>query len=138
MTVPRFVDTNVIVYSVLPRPEEMAKRDRARDVLRSTDLALSTQVLGEFYVQATRPSRDGPMTHDATVKMIRSLARFPIQPLTFEVVEAALATKARFQISYWDAAIIEAARAAGCEEVLSEDLADGQDYAGVVVTNPFE
>jgi hypothetical protein len=35
------------------------------------------------------------------------------------------------------AAIIEAARSIGCGEVLSEDLGDGQDYAGVRVSNPF-
>jgi predicted nucleic acid-binding protein len=50
---------------------------------------------------------------------------------------AAIATKQRFGISYWDAAIIEAARALGCDVVLSEDLNDGQDYAGVRVQNPF-
>jgi predicted nucleic acid-binding protein len=42
-----------------------------------------------------------------------------------------------FQLSYWDAAIIEASRAMGCTQVLSEDLSDGQDYGGVRVTNPF-
>jgi predicted nucleic acid-binding protein len=47
------------------------------------------------------------------------------------------ATRQRFQISYWDAAILEAARSLGCETVLSEDLGDGQDYAGVTVENPF-
>jgi predicted nucleic acid-binding protein len=31
----------------------------------------------------------------------------------------------------------EASRAMGCTQVLSEDLSDGQDYAGVQVTNPF-
>ena len=50
---------------------------------------------------------------------------------------AALDTRQRFQLSYWDSAIIEASRAMGCAEVLSEDLGDGQDYAGVRVINPF-
>jgi predicted nucleic acid-binding protein len=53
------------------------------------------------------------------------------------VVFAALVTRNRFRIFYWDAAILEAARALGCETVLSEDLNDGQDYAGVVVQNLF-
>ena len=57
--------------------------------------------------------------------------------MTEQVLDAALATVVRFQISYWDAAIIEAARALGCDTVLSEDLNDGQDYAGVRVLNPF-
>jgi predicted nucleic acid-binding protein len=50
---------------------------------------------------------------------------------------AALEARERFQLSYWDAAIIEAARALGCAQVLSEDLNDSQDYAGVRVVNPF-
>jgi predicted nucleic acid-binding protein len=53
------------------------------------------------------------------------------------VPEAALETRERYQVSYWDAAILEAARAAGCPLVLSEDLAHGQDYGGVRVENPF-
>ena len=48
-----------------------------------------------------------------------------------------MGTRERFRIPYWDAAVIEASRALGCGEVLSEDLADGQDYGGVVVANPF-
>jgi predicted nucleic acid-binding protein len=46
-------------------------------------------------------------------------------------------TRARFGISYWDAAILEASRALGCSTVLSEDLADETDYDGVRVENPF-
>jgi predicted nucleic acid-binding protein len=51
---------------------------------------------------------------------------------------AALDTRQRFQLPYWDAAITEASRGAmGCAQVLSEDLTDGQDYSGVRVANPF-
>jgi predicted nucleic acid-binding protein len=50
---------------------------------------------------------------------------------------ASMSTAQRFGVSYWDAAILEAARAVGCEVLLSEDLSDGQDYAGVRVENPF-
>ena len=52
-------------------------------------------------------------------------------------MHAALVTRDRFQISYWDAAILEAARALGCEIVLSEDLSGTVDCAGVRVENPF-
>ena len=50
---------------------------------------------------------------------------------------AALDARQRFQLSYWDAGIIEASRAMGCTQVLSEDLSDGLDFGGVRVTNPF-
>ena len=49
----------------------------------------------------------------------------------------AIATKNKFQISYWDAAILTAAKELGCHTVYSEDLNDGQDYDGVRVRNPF-
>ena len=57
--------------------------------------------------------------------------------MTLPILDAALETNERFQISYWDAAIIEAARALGCGVVLSEDLQHGQDFDGVRVVDPF-
>jgi len=132
----RFVDTNVLLYAISREPAEQDKADRANEVLSGHDLALSVQVLQEFYVQATRSGRDA-ITHDQAVRLIDSFCRFPVQDITGEIMTAALRLRQRFRLSYWDAAIIEASRALGCEVVLSEDLNDGQDYAGVQVVNPF-
>lgn len=88
-------------------------------------------------MQSTRASRTDRLGHQEAVDLIESWVRFPVQELTFSILHSALACKDRYQISYWDAAIIEAARAAGCREVLSEDLQDGHDYGGVRVVNPF-
>jgi predicted nucleic acid-binding protein len=133
----RFVDTNILLYAISRDPVEQDKAKRANDVLADRDLALSVQVLQEFYVQATRVSRPDAIGHSQAVRLIESFRRFPVQDLTSGIMMAALDTRQRFQLSYWDAAIIEAARAMGCTQVLSEDLSDGQDYAGVGVTNPF-
>jgi predicted nucleic acid-binding protein len=133
----RFVDTNVLLYAVSQEPEERDKAERANEILAARDLALSVQVLQEFYVQATRPSRADALTHEQATKLVESFLRFPAQATTTELALAAMATCHRFTISYWDAAIIEAARSLGCDLVLSEDLSDGQDYAGVRVENPF-
>ena len=102
-----------------------------------SDLALSFQVLQEFYTQATRPSRRRKLAHVEAVAFISRWLRFPVQRMDVPLMQSALSTKARWQISYWDAAIIEAARASDCREILSEDLNHGQNYAGVLVTNPF-
>jgi predicted nucleic acid-binding protein len=67
----------------------------------------------------------------------QAFQRFPVQDITTGIMTAALDARQRFQLSYWDAAIIEASRALGCTQVLSEDLSDGQDFGGVRVTNPF-
>ena len=133
----RFVDTNILLYAVSRDPDEQVEAGRANESLAGRDVALSVQVLQEFYVQATRESRRDPLAHEQAAKLVESFLRFPVQEITTAVMLAALATGQRFGISYWDAAILEASRALGCDIVLSEDLADGEDYAGVRVENPF-
>ncbi len=133
----RFVDTNVLLYAISADPEERAKREEANTILAARDLVLSAQVLQEFYVQATRRSRPDRLTHPQAAGLVESFMRFNVVEITGGLVLAALAARERFEISYWDAAILEAARAAGCEVLLSEDLGHGQDYAGVRVENPF-
>jgi predicted nucleic acid-binding protein len=136
-TIVRFVDTNVLLYAVSRDPAEQHKAQRANELLARRDLALSVQVLQEFYVQATRASRPDPLSHEQAAKLVESFLRFAVQEITTTVMLAALATRRRFGISYWDAAILEAGRALGCDVVLSEDLADGENYAGIRVENPF-
>jgi predicted nucleic acid-binding protein len=134
----QFVDTNVLLYAISRDPQERDKAAVANELLASADVGLSVQVLQEFYVQATRESRTDRLTNEQAAGLVESFRRFAVQETTIEVALAAMATRDRFAISYWDAAIIEAARLLACEVVLSEDLNDGQDYAGVRVTNPFE
>jgi predicted nucleic acid-binding protein len=133
----QFVDTNVLLYAISHDPDEQEKATRANELLCARNVGLSVQVLQEFYVQATRDSRADRLTHEQAVALVDSFRRFPVQQTTIGVMLAAMSTRQRFGISYWDAAILEAARALGCQVVLSEDLSDGQDYAGVRVENPF-
>lgn len=133
----RFVDTDVLLYSISTNPADFPKRDRAVSLLTSDDLALSVQVLQEFYVQATRSTRQHVLEHSVAVGLIRTWLRFKIQDVTLPVMLDALNIKARFGLSYWDAAILSAARALGCEEVLTEDLHEGQRIEGVLINNPF-
>ena len=44
----------------------------------------------------------------------------------------------RYQISYWDGAILAAAEALGAGVVYSEDLQHNQKYRTVRVENPFQ
>lgn len=137
-TAVRFVDTNVLLYAISRDPEERDKAERANEILQWTELAISVQVLQEFYVQATRDSRPDRLGHQQAVRLVESFRRFPVADVTAGIMMAAMETHERHGISYWDAAIIEAARSLGCGVVLSEDLSDGQVYAGVRVENPFD
>ena len=78
----RFVDTNVLLYAISRDRGEQDKAERARSILDGRDLALSAQVLQEFYVQATRASRPDPVTHQQAVRLIESFRRFPVQDIT--------------------------------------------------------
>ena len=133
----RFVDTNVLLYAVGTDAREEPKRERALAILDQRDLALSVQVLQEFYVQATRPTRSDLITHAQATALIESWLRFRVQETNLEVLRNALVAVAQWNISYWDAAIIEAARSAGCATVLTEDLQHGMDFAGVRIEDPF-
>jgi predicted nucleic acid-binding protein len=133
----RFVDTNILLYAVSTAAEEEQKKRIAVELLDSDDLALSVQVLQEFYLQATRAQKTGRLSHDQAVRLIEAFMRFPVQETTVILLQASLESKERFKISYWDSAIIEAARALGCGVVLSEDLSAGRSFDGVKIENPF-
>jgi len=137
MTPRHFIDTNVLLYSISRDPQEQAKRDRAVALLDRDDGALSVQVLQEFYMQATRPTRPDPLPHDIAVGLIATWTRFAVQDITLPILMGALEIKAAHGLSYWDSAIVAAARALGCRELLSEDMSHGQQIDGVLIVNPF-
>lgn len=133
----RFVDTNILIYAVSARSDEIEKRNRARGLLTRRDLTLSTQVLQEFYVQSTRPSRPGALTHAQAVAYINSMLRFPVQLVNLDTLRQAFRFRERYGLSYWDSAILATARLSGCNVVYSEDMSPEQDYDGLRVIDPF-
>jgi predicted nucleic acid-binding protein len=94
-------------------------------------------VLQGFYWQATRRTRPDPIPHQAAVALITAWSRFPIQEISLDIVKAALEICARHNLSYWDSAIIAAAQALGCEQLLSEDLQHGRHIGSLLIVNPF-
>lgn len=86
----RFVDTNVLLYAASILPEEEAKRLRARELLTEPDLAVSVQVLQEFYHQATRPTRAGRLTDDDAVRFLEPVLEMRVQAVTLGVFRDAV------------------------------------------------
>ena len=137
MALMRFVDTNVLLYAVSALSEDVNKRRRALELIGEPDLAISTQVLQEFYHQSTRSNCRWAMAQEQAIRFIDSLSRFQVQPVTVDLFREAVAISQRFGLSYWDGAILAAARSIGCDAVYSEDLNPEQDYDGLRVINPF-
>jgi predicted nucleic acid-binding protein len=132
-----FLDTNVLLYSISRAPAEAGKRQQAAELLEQDDGALSVQVLQEFYVQSTRPTRPGHLNHQLAVELIEAWRRFPVQDMTLSLFDSTLRIKVAHRLSYWDSAVVAAARALGCRRLYSEDMGDGHEIDGVRIVNPF-
>jgi predicted nucleic acid-binding protein len=131
-----FVDTNILLYRASTDEAERPKRLVADALLRRDDIGLSAQVLAEFYHNAI--NKPGiRMTPEAAATVVEALALLPVVPITAEVVQAAIRLQQRYQVSYWDGAILAAAKELAATTVFSEDLVHGQTYNGVTVLNPF-
>jgi len=136
MTERVFLDTNVILYADDRSAGD--KRLRALDLLSdlvSKSLAVvSTQVLQEYFVVATRKLGVPPEVARAKVDALAQLDVVLIRP---EIIVAAIDLHRLHSLSFWDALIIKCASVAGCSRVLSEDMQNGVSIDGVVVVNPF-
>ena len=137
MTALHFLDTNILLYSISNDSAEKTKRERAIALLDREGGALSIQVLQEFYVQATRPTRADPVPHEIAAGLIDSWLRFAVQDINTFILKSALEIKSTHGFSYSDSAIIASARALGCRELYSEDMSHGREVEGVVIINPF-
>src|SRR3984893_9945648 len=134
---PHFLDTNVLLYSISTNPADAEKRERAIALLNRDDGALSVQVLQEFYAQATRSNRPDRLPHDIAAGPVQRWTRFRVQEINLGILNAALEIRAAHRFSYWDCAIIAAARALGCRELYTEDMSHGREVEGVLIINPF-
>jgi predicted nucleic acid-binding protein len=132
-----FVDTNIFLYAIDEDPASAAKRDLARKLLLSEPWGWSVQVAAEFFVNAISPKRPFRLASADAAAFVETWLAYPTLPATPDLVRAAIDIHQRFQLSYWDAAILAAAKRLGCHTVYTEDLNHGQDYDGVRVVNPF-
>ena len=137
MTGEVFLDSNILLYACSSAREDAVKRKVAVGLIQQGAFALSAQVLQEFIANALRKPRLGisEANIDATLRLA---AMVRVQPITHEVVVSGVILRRRYSLSHWDATIIAAAAELGCGTVFSEDMADGQDYGGVRVVNPFK
>lgn len=136
MIADAMLDTNVIAYAASKAREDSAKAAIALDLIATAKFGVSGQVLQEFYVTATRKMRV-PLSHDEALDWIEALEEFPCVALDSSLVYQGAETANRYQISYWDGAIVAAAERLGVTTLYTEDLNHGQAYGSVRAVNPF-
>jgi predicted nucleic acid-binding protein len=134
-----FYDTNILLYAARTKlvGADALKRPVALDLIGQYDFNISGQVLAEFYHNAVK---DGPYKL-STDEADEWLDRLEIQrciAVDSNLVRSGTQIAQRYQISYWDGAIIAAAHEADADLLYTEDLNDGQHYGTVTVINPFK
>jgi len=131
-----FFDTNVLAYAQDHDAGEKRQRSRQliADVVASGAGVVSTQVLQEFYVTATRKMGVAPL---AAKRVMQSFTIFEVVQVSPALIEKAIDRSVLSQLSFWDALIVTASASSGCTTIYSEDLNAGQMIDGVRIVNPF-
>jgi predicted nucleic acid-binding protein len=138
MTARVFVDTNILIYAY--DRDAGDKHRLACDLVRRLWVegngVLSTQVLQEFYVNATAKISNPISLPEARAVISRYLV-WHVEANTPESILRASEIQERYQLSFWDALIVAAAAQTGAAMLYTEDLNHGQSIEGVKVINPF-
>ncbi len=131
-----FLDTNVLLYA--DDLDAGERRDVARELIsnaiRTRSAVISTQVLQEYFVNATRKLGVDVVVARRKIELLSTLEVVRIE--THMILDSIDLTRLH-SISFWDALIMRAAAAAGCRRLVTEDLHDGWVIDGVTVFNPF-
>jgi predicted nucleic acid-binding protein len=137
MNAKAFVDTNILIYAY--DVDAGMKHEIAKSILRELwsrrNGALSTQVLQEFYVNVTKKIAS-PLSKPSARAVVDSYVVWCVETEPTDI-STAFRIEDEASIGFWDALIIAAARKAGADRILSEDLNEGQMISGVRIENPF-
>jgi len=131
-----FFDTNILLYihSSADPGKQAAALALFREYAPHSRMLLSTQVIQEFFVAATRKLLlPAPYVREITLTLLDS----PLITVAPAHIRTAIDHADRYRISFWDALILAAAETGGAEVLYTEDLNDGQQYGTVRACNPF-
>ena len=131
-----FIDTNLLLYSLDSFDQDRKKHSRSILKIISDKYTgvISTQVMQEFYVAATKKLNADPVIIKG---ILTQLTNFEIISISPELVFSAIDCSILNRLSFWDALIIASAASAKCKEVWTEDLNHDQIILGVRIKNPF-
>jgi len=132
-----FLDTNVFLYAFLNQND--AKKSIAARIVSNAVLSgngyVSLQVVNEFCnVMVKKSGKSLSEILEAT----KLFARFNMVEGSLRLTNRALEIKDAYGVQSYDSLMLAFSEAAGCNEILTEDLNDGQMYGSVKAVNPFK
>ena len=133
-----FVDTNILMYAHDRGAGDKHEKARAlvETLWHDRSGVVSTQVLQELAVNLRKKARK-PLDTAATREIIDDYLTWQVVVNGGDAILDAFDIEKRYQISFWDALIVQAAQSSGAEVLYTEDLADRQQYGSVRAVNPF-
>ena len=133
-----FVDTNILLYArdaSEPEKQRIAA-GRLDELWEARSGRLSVQVLNEYFVNVTCKLNPG-LSREEAWDDVEALSVWEPLPIDMPLLQRGYSAQGRYGLSWWDSLIVAAAEAASCTTILSEDLAHGAHYFGIMVENPF-
>lgn len=131
-----FIDTDILVYGFdgADRQKQKAARQALKQSQESGSGVISTQVLQEFYVTATKKLGMDPLV---AKDLLDSFDVFEIVVVSPSLIASAVDCQVLAKLSFWDALIVAAAEASKCETLWSEDFQRGRMLRGMRIDNPL-
>ena len=132
-----FIDSNVLIYVADDTDAEKQRiaRSVVEQAISSDDFLVSAQVLNEFSSVLLKKLRKSDDEVNRFLEVLEGIKATPVLP---QWTRRAIWIKGRYGLQFYDSLIVAAAEASGCDEILTEDLNDGQIYCGVKAVNPFK
>ena len=131
-----FLDSNILVYAddESAGPKRVTARTLVKKHVGNGTAVVSLQVLQEYFAVATRKLG---IAAEFAQERIQLLSEGRVVCFEARDVIAAIELHRLTRISFWDALIVHAARAAGAAVLYTEDLRHGGLVAGVQIVDPF-
>ncbi len=127
-----FLDSNILLYLL---SADTRKADTAQSLLSEAP-CISVQVLNEVTSVCLRKLKmNWSEIHDL-LAVVKTTCQ--IEPLTAATHAQAVQIAQTHQISFYDAHILAAAKAAGASILMTEDMHNGQTLLGIQIQNPFK
>ena len=131
-----FIDTNILVY--LADSSDLDRQNKTREILkkdlRDNHLIISTQVIQEFFITATKKLSIDSLQAKEIIKSFLNMEVVTVVP---EIILNSIDILVLNKVSFWDSLIVASAQFANCSIIYSEDMQNNQKFGNTKIVNPL-
>lgn len=135
-----FLDSNILIYSFdkSDKVKQKISLDLTNQLVFNDNIYISTQVIQEFYINATQKIKEKIPSVEAK-EFIKCLKTSNVYINDTDTIIQSIDIQKKYRLSFWDSLIISSALSIECNILYSEDLQDGLVIDGkMIVKNSFK